>query len=180
MLIFMISWYNKSMRKAKIEDISRISELIDDGSKSLKEDGVDQWQRGVPNRDDVLNDIKLEEGYVFEEEGEVLAYAFLKTGVEESYFPEEDKFLYKGDYITIHRFCVDGKKRNRKIASRFFAEIVEFAKKNEYKALRIDTHRENFRMRSFIEKNKFREAAIVFIDDNNIFKERIAFELLLW
>lgn len=166
------------MRRAENKDLEKIVKIIEDARASLKADGVDQWQRGVPNKKMVEGDIENKDGYVFEEDGEILAYAFLKREEEKDYLIAENKFFYK-NYFTVHRFCVDGKRRNKKIATRFFDEIIKWAKDKEFEAIRIDTHLENKKMRGFIEKMGFREVAIVYVDDNGISRERIAYELKL-
>lgn len=164
------------MRIAQYKDIDNIMKIIDDAKKSLRKDKVDQWQNGVPNIENIKNDIDLKKGYLYYNKEDILAYAFLKDDIEESYLPQEDKFKYK-NYLTIHRFCVNGNYRNQNIATNFFKEIYEFAKKKGFDSIRIDTHRDNTKMRGFIRKNKFIKVAIVYVDDNGVKKERIAYEL---
>jgi GNAT superfamily N-acetyltransferase len=168
----------KNMRLAENKDLEKILKIIKDASASLKADGVDQWQRGSPSKSMVENDIKNKKGYVFEEDSKLLAYAFLKTAYEEDYRMAEEKFIYK-NALTIHRFCVDGDHRNENVATRFIEEIKSRALENSFSSLRIDTHHDNKKMRGLIRKMKFREVAIVFVDDNGILKERIAYELKL-
>ena len=37
------------MRKANFKDLEKVSEILEQAKKSLKNDGVDQWQNGTPN-----------------------------------------------------------------------------------------------------------------------------------
>lgn len=166
------------MRKAQYKDIDNIMKIINDAKKSLRKDKVDQWQKGVPNIENIKNDIDNQKGYVYYNKDNILAYAFLKDGIEESYEVQEDKFKYK-NYLTIHRFCVDGNYRRENIATKFFGEIYEYARKRGFDSIRIDTHRDNFKMRGFIRKNKFSKVATVYVDYNGVKKERIAYELYI-
>lgn len=156
----------------------KIEEILKGAKDSLEKDGVDQWQRGYPNLDQVREDLERGEGFVFEEEGEVLAYAFLKAEREETYLPIEDSF--KGQRpLTIHRFCVSQSKRKGGVGTRFFKEIMAYGRENSFDSLLIDTHRDNFRMRGLIGKFDFTYKCLIYVDDAGIQKERLCFERLL-
>lgn len=88
--------------------------------------------------------------------------------------------LVKGNNAyTIHTFCVADEAKGKGVASKFFDEIITFAKENGKDSLRIDTHEDNFKMRGLIEKMGFQFLGQIYIKDNGQTKPRLAYELLL-
>ena len=43
------------LRQTKLEDISRVMEIINQAKCYFKENGIDQWQDGYPNEETVWN-----------------------------------------------------------------------------------------------------------------------------
>lgn len=168
------------MRKAEEKDLKKIMEVIEDGKISLREDGIDQWQNGLPKIDDIRENVESGQGYVYLIEDEVVAFAFIKEAYEKDYEPIEKSFTKHEDFFTIHRLSIDRNFKNRGIAKSFFAEIIDFAKVRGLSSVRIDTHRDNFKVKSLIGKFGFVEIGPCFVDDGKGRSERIAYELVLW
>lgn len=166
------------MRKARVEDIKKINNIVEDAKISLKNDGVDQWQNSSPDMFLLRRQISKDRAYVLEDK-EILAYAYLSEEYEPSYGPV--KSIMRGrNYYTIHTFCLGKDVRGKGIASKFFNQIIALSKKENKDSLYIDTHRDNFRMRGLIEKMGFSYLGIIYINDNGLVKERLAYELMLW
>ena len=62
------------MRIAKIKDLDEIMLIINDGKTSLRKDGIDQWQNGLPDRKGILENILTGESFVYEENGEIKGF----------------------------------------------------------------------------------------------------------
>lgn len=166
------------MRRAEIKDINKIEYIIENAKKALKEDGVDQWQIGSMNRDFLCNQISKGKSYVYEDKGDLMAYAYLSDDKEAAYEDLEDNF--KGEnYITIHTFAVDVESREKGLGSRFMMEILKYGVNQNLDSLRIDTHQDNFRMRSLLNKFGFKKIGKISIDEEGKKKLRIAYELIL-
>lgn len=165
------------MRKAKYEDMKDIKNIIDDAILLLKEEGIDQWQNGTPNLFLLGRQISKDMAYVYGND-KALAYAYLSADFEPTY--GSVRHLMKGeDYYTIHTFCVARDYLGQGLATKFFEEIIDFAKKNNKDSIRIDTHKDNIKMRGIIEKMGFGYKGIIYINDNGPTKERLAYELIL-
>lgn len=166
------------MRRAENKDINKIEYIIESAKKALKEDGVDQWQIGSMDRNFLENQINKGKSYVYEDRGEVIAYAYLSDDKEAAYEDLEDSF--KGEnYITIHTFAVDMESREKGLGSRFMMEILKYGVNQNLDSLRIDTHQDNFRMRSLLNKFDFKKIGNILIDEEGRKKLRIAYELIL-
>ena len=166
-------------RKASKNDIYDIEKLIEFSRTSLKNDGVDQWQKTNPNLDLINRQIDEDCAYVLDLDGRAFAYAYLSKNEEPTYKVWEDKF--EGDkYFVIHTLMVDGGGVVKKAGSKFMEAIIDFSKKNQKDSLRIDTHKDNFRMRGLLKKYNFKEIGIIQIDEDGLPKDRICYELILW
>lgn len=165
-------------RKASLEDIESIGHLIEMARKSLRDDGIDQWQKTNPNKEIIKKQIEKDDAYVFDKEGKVLAYAYVFDGVDPCYNIHEGKF--KSDsYLVIHTLMVDNRGVVPKLGTKFMEALVDFTEKSGKEAIRIDTHQDNFRMRGLLDKFSFEEIGIVQIDEDGIPKDRICYEKVL-
>lgn len=166
------------MRKAEIKDLKKIVNIIENAKKSLKDEGIDQWQIGSMNEDFLKGQIATGKSFVYEDQGVVCAYSFLSDDNEEAYKPWEDDFEGRKP-LTIHTFAVGMDMIKRGIATKFFIDIIIYAEKNSFDALRIDTHEDNFKMRGLINKLGFRKIGQIFIDEEGTKKPRICYERIL-
>lgn len=166
------------MRKAQIFDLKTIEKIITSAKYSLREDGVDQWQIDSMNEKFLENQIREGKSYVYEQDGQILAYAYLSDIKEEAYLPFENDFVGENP-ITVHTFAVDKSMRKRGISIKFFIDIVKHAEKNGFDSLRIDTHKDNLKMRGLINKLGFEKIGEIFIDEEGVKKPRICYESLL-
>lgn len=167
------------MRKAEEKDLKKIMEIIEDGKISLREDGIDQWQKGEPSIVDIRKDLERDEAYVYTLNGEIVAYAFLKEEYEEDYRPIEENFLIHDEFLTVHRLSVSRSMKRKGIAGKFVDDIIDFSKKKGLKAIRVDTHENNFKIKKFVQKLGFSQRGICFVDDGDRRSKRIAYELVL-
>ena len=166
------------MRKARKNDLEKILIIIEGAKKSLKKDGVDQWQIEPMGYDFLSEQIDKDKSFVYEKDGEVLAYCFLSNDKEKSYDPIDDKFSGK-NYITIHTFAVKSDKKCKNIGTNFLKDIKSYAKSMGLDSIRIDTHEDNKKMLGLIKKFSFKKRGQIFIDEAGAKKPRIAYELIL-
>ena len=172
--------YNNCMRIAEIKDLDEIMIIINDGKKALKKDGVDQWQNGLPDREGILENILTGESFVYEGNGEILSFAYLKKDYEEDYREIEVDFKNHGPYLTIHRLSVRESAKKKGVAKKFFDEIIRYGKKLKMESIRIDTHPDNFKMQNLIRKFSFKKVGICTVDDKIRRSKRYVYELVLW
>jgi hypothetical protein len=166
------------LKKANSTEIEEIMSVIKDGKEFLKQQGINQWQHGLPGCSDVENDIKQETSYVYELDGKIVATAMLNT-----YDADYEKYLTIwtkcNNYLVIHRLAVKKEYRSQGIGHKFMNDIILFAKENSVEYIRIDTHKDNVIMRKYLSKNNFKELDEIKLSIKNSLddKERIAYEL---
>ena len=162
-------------RKASMLDTAAVVKIYDGARKIMKESGIPQWQEGVPGRESFISDVQEGAAYVIEDEGKVIAtvqiierepyYDIIKNGA----WNEENA-------LVAHRVAVSNECRKKGVGSMLITEAERIAREKGKKALRLDTHEMNFRMRGMLEKNGFKAVGTVYMPDGS---PRIAYEKLI-
>ena len=157
-----------TIRKATIEDISRILELRDYARGIMRKDGnYGQWPEGYPTEETFLQDIQSGHSFVIAQSGEIIAtFAFI-PGPDPTY-----SIIYNGEwldeqpYYVVHRIASTPESRGVMDALLQFC----FSRCNN---LRIDTHRDNHIMRHILQKHGFAYCGIIHIATGD---ERLAYQ----
>ena len=138
-----------TFRKADESDRESILEIYIEGSNALKEDGVDQWQdEYVPSFKDIDEHLGIDL-YVLEYHKRVVSTACLVEGIDEDYENIDGKWNTSIPYISIHKVATSNKYKKQSFAKKMMSYIENFAKRKRMD-LRIDTHKDNKKMRNFI------------------------------
>lgn len=142
------------IRLATINDLETLCCYARIVARDMHAHGIDQWSDTYPNYEAFLKDVKANALFVFEWEGNVVGSISL--------LPENDPFYHllkwdKPTSLVIHRLLVHPAFRRQKIGYHLFQFAIEKAKKDGYEALKVDTHPDNYRMRSLILKMGFIE-----------------------
>ncbi len=160
-------------RKATTEDIDTIERMIKAASGRLGAAGIDQWQRGYPNRTSIENDVEAGVGMVLALGNEILAYgAVIFTG-ELAYDDLTDgQWLTNGEYAVVHRLCVSEIFVGMGFAKQFMSAAEAMAAER-VKSFRIDTHPDNKIMQNLVERMGFTYCGDVVIESRRLAYEKI-------
>lgn len=138
-----------TFRMANESDRESILEIYLEGAESLKNDGVDQWQgQYVPSFKDIDEHLGIDL-YVLEYHKRVVSTACLVEGIDEDYENIDGKWNTSIPYISIHKVATSNKYKKQSFAKKMMSYIENFAKRKRMD-LRIDTHKDNKKMRNFI------------------------------
>ncbi len=155
------------IRPATIQDLPAILEIFDAARAFMRQNGnFVQWMGNYPDENDVVNDIKLGEEYVIQDDGVVCAVFTMMSRPEPTYKVIEGEWLQDGPYGTIHRVASSGK------CSGCVQAAIEYALQF-HSVLRCDTHQVNLPMRNALTKAGFVHCGTVFMLDGT---PRMAFE----
>ena len=153
------------IRLAKKEDLNKILEIYKIAREFMKNtDNPNQWGDNYPSQQIILEDILLNQLYVFVEENEILGAFVYFNGIEPTYNKIDGAWKDDSPYGVIHRVANSGKIKG------MVQKIVEFSNNNH---LRIDTHKDNLVMQHVLEKNGFYPCGIIYLSNGS---ERIAYE----
>ena len=164
-------------RKASAEDEDALMAIIDEAKAYFHRQGIDQWQKGYPNRETLRADRQSGAGWVLVRDGIPVAYSAVIFGVEPTYrVLENGAWLREGPYVVVHRTCVREDRKGQGLAGRLLGKVADMAWANGVRDLRIDTHMDNRSMRHMLEKNGFSARGIIHLADGD---PRVAYEKAL-
>ncbi|MBR4854850.1 MAG: GNAT family N-acetyltransferase [Alistipes sp.] len=160
-------------RKATTEDIDTIERMIKAASGRLGAAGIDQWQRGYPNRTSIEKDVEAGVGMVLALGNEILAYgAVIFTGELAYDDLTGGKWLTNGEYAVVHRLCVSEIFVGMGFAKQFMSAAEAMAAER-VKSFRIDTHPDNKIMQNLVERMGFTYCGDVVIESRRLAYEKI-------
>lgn len=164
-------------QRAKLEHLGQIMEIIGEAQAFFRQNGIDQWQDGYPNREVIVGDIAAGNSYVVLQAGEVAATAALVFGGDPNYAEiYEGRWLSSLDYGALHRIAVRSKYKGQGVAALIIEEMVTLCLERGVGSMRGDTHRDNLPMQRMLQKNGFTPCGVIFLADGS---PRVAFERIL-
>lgn len=141
------------------EDITQVMTIINQAIQYFKENNINQWQDGYPNKDTILQDIKNNEAYVLEENGNIVATCMITINGEPTYNQIDGAWLSDTDYICVHRIALNNKYKGQGVASIVLENAIKLYP--NYHDIRLDTHHDNLSMQRFLTKNGFAYCGII-------------------
>ena len=169
-----------TIKKAGIDELPIIMDIIEAAREHLKAAGSPQWQDGYgPDEESMEQAIHQQICWVGLLDGHTVAVACLVSGEDPVYTAIQEGSWLTTDsdqYVSIHRFAVSSDFAGQGIATRFLEALKVEALKVGYRDLRIDTYPKNYGMIRVIEKNGFQYRGKVYFPIPN--GERVAFQLI--
>lgn len=161
-------------QKAAPQDVAEIFRMVVQAQRWFAENGVDQWQNGYPNEENIKGDIADGNGVVLREQGHVVCYASLGFLPEPSYAEIDGAWRCEGSsYAVLHRVVTEREHKGKGLAGELFARCEAAARLFGMQSLRTDTHRDNLPMQRALEKFGFLPCGTVRLADGS---PRLAFE----
>lgn len=167
------------LRLTNSQDVPAIMSIIKNAQNYLKKLGIDQWQDGYPNEEQILLDIRNEDSYVISNnKSEIMGTVVFTTSPESTYDSIEGAWKTKPDskYGVIHRLAVSDEYRGLGIAKFVFDRCEDELVKMNILSMRIDTHRDNKGMQKLITSLGYKYCGVIILNSG---AERLAFEKVL-
>lgn len=154
--------------------------IVKDAQEYLRSQGLDQWQNGYPNVEQIELDIAENESYVvYTNEGEIVGTTVLCTRGEKTYDVIEDgQWLTPEDsvYGVIHRLAVKKESRGSGVAKFIFKTCEEMLVNDGIRSMRIDTHEGNKGMQKLISDMGYQYCGVIYLESGD---KRLAYEKVL-
>ena len=159
------------LTKATYSDLAEIDDIAYRTISHMIKLKIPQWDFSYPRRKDFEQDILNDSLYIYKELGKIIGFGVIIKENEDAY-KTIDGWL-KQNSLVIHRVMINPDYQKKGIAQMIIDKAVEIGINNGYESIKIDTNLDNYKMRSFLKKNKFIE--IGFLEVIN----RIAYEKIL-
>lgn len=163
------------LRLAGPEEVPRAIEIIDMAKEHLKQQGIDQWQNGYPDRDCIREDAAKERGYFLVDGEEILGYLCVDYGGEPAYDDMNGEWQTDGRYVVVHRMAFTEGARGRGMSGTAFRLVEEMSREKGVNAFRVDTDADNKKMQHILKKNGFEYRGTICFDNS----EKIAFDKII-
>lgn len=162
------------IRKAKENDLPAIMEIIHQAQRTMKQDGFQQWTKGYPGEEILSKDIEKQSCYLLTDQEEIVAVGTLYMENDPNYrIIEEGNWKTEEPYGTVHRLAVAEGRRQQGLAGILYDHLEKICREKGMRGMRVDTHRDNKKMQSWIRKQGFRPCGVIHVEDGT---KRDAFE----
>ena len=158
------------IRMAKIDELNTLDSIACKVINDMINCGIPQWNFDYPRKEHYLSDITENCLYVCGED-QVLGAICLKPQDDPPY-NELDNWTHK-ESLVVHRVIVDPDSSRSGVAYEMFQFAETVAKDLGFKSIKVDTHKENYKMNGFLKKLGYIEKGYLTSID------RIAFEKII-
>lgn len=159
------------IRKATMNDLDIIDEVAVLTINDMMKSKIPQWTLTYPRKDHFKKDIEADSLFLFEDKNQVMGAICIKKENDPPY--QELTNWLETDSMVIHRLIVHPMYRNKKVAQSFFNFAYELTIKENCKSIKIDTHKENYKMKNFLKKNNFIEIGFLTSINRLAFEKRV-------
>ena len=151
---------NMNIRLANYDDLDEIRNIFLVAKGKMVSDGnLEQWKDIDYPFCYTKEDIDKGQCYVIENDNKELVATFVYIiGEDPTYSYIEGKWLNNNKYGTIHRIASNNKEKH------IFKTVLDYVLSSGIN-IRIDTHKDNKRMKHLIEKNGFTYCGIIYVRD---------------
>ena len=160
---------NMTIRLATLDDLDNIKNcFITAKSKMVSDGNTEQWKDIDYPFCYTKEDIEKRQCYVvINDNNELVATFVFIIGDDPTYSYIEGKWLSNNKYGTIHRIASNNKEKH------IFRTVLDYVLTYDVD-IRIDTHKDNKRMKHLIESNDFTYCGIIYVRDGT---PRLAYQL---
>jgi len=143
-----------TLRIANLKDVKNVSDIYDKCMVHLNEQGIFQWTVNYPNFEIITTDIKKGFLYLMEKENKIIGAINISEEQEDEYAKIDWEFN-TGNILVIHRLAVDPTHQGNGYARKLMDFAENYAKKNDYSSIRLDTYSQNERVIRFYKKRNY-------------------------
>ncbi|PNQ74868.1 GNAT family N-acetyltransferase [Hanstruepera neustonica] len=154
------------IRKATEKDIDRILTVTRACAQHMIGQGILQWNDSYPNKSAFLIDIQRGELYALEKNNNIVGCITISTLMDSEYVPI--KWLTENKHnLYIHRLAIIPEFQGQGFAQRLMDFAEDFAIKNNYTSIRLDTFSQNKRNQKFYELRGYKKLGSVYFPNQS-------------
>lgn len=149
------------IRKATETDIEPLLRITNACAKAMIANKIYQWNAHYPNKTAFKNDIERNALYVLEINKKSVGCIVISTLMDAEYIPI--KWLTPNrNNIYIHRLAVCPKHQGKGYAQQLMDFAEQYALKNNYNSIRLDTFSQNKRNQKFYELRGYKKLGDIY------------------
>ena len=156
------------IRIATLKDIDKLLEITKACGIHMISKNIYQWNEFYPNKNAFLKDVERHELYVLELNNELIGCVCVSTFMDEEYeticWLSETK-----NNIYIHRLAIHPNHQSKGYAQKLMSFAEDFAKKNHFISVRLDTFSKNKRNVQFYEHRGYKRLGNIYFPKQSKF-----------
>lgn len=145
------------IKKATNSQLDEILNLTKACAKHMISNGIYQWNEHYPSRSAFEEDLKRDELYVYSQSDAIAGAIVISDLKDEIYEPVAWLTPEDASCIYIHRLAVHPDFQGQGIAQQMMHYAEEFARKNGFVSIRLDTFSQNSRNNQFYQKRGYQK-----------------------
>lgn len=163
-----------------LEELDEAFEIILDAKELLSKLSL-QWQQGYPYLETIKKDIENKELYGCYKDDYLIGIIALVKGFNPDYKTIEGRWELEtgNDDMTIHRIAVRKEYHNQHIGDLMMNFAKTYAKENNIKSIKADTHTTNKAMQKLCLNAGMSYRGIIYLVRDEIDNSRLAYEIVL-
>jgi ribosomal protein S18 acetylase RimI-like enzyme len=142
------------IRHAKISEIPDILDITGRCAALMIQNDIYQWNNEYPSQGAFEIDIERNELFLLEQYAKVMGTVVISTLMDDEYAPVE-WLTPSSNNIYVHRLAVDPEFQGKGFAQKLMDFAENFARKNAYISIRLDTFSQNKRNQKFYEERGY-------------------------
>lgn len=146
-----------------ISEIDEIIALTKSCGKHMRENGIDQWDENYPDRQSIENDLHTKTLFVWKEAKKILGIIVLNENQDEEYQQINWSTSETNRNLVVHRLAVLPSHQGRGLARKLMDFAENFAKEQNYDAIRLDTFSQNPRNQKFYSNRGYTNLGPVYL-----------------
>ena len=156
------------IKKASKQDLDQLLTVVKSCGKNLIDQGIFQWNEEYPKREDLLEDIELQELWKLEDKNSIIGLIVLTENEDDEY--QDVKWLTKNHKnLYIHRLAVHPNFQGKGYAQKLMDFAEKYAMENGYKSIRLDTFSQNKRNQNFYEQRNYVKLESIYFPKQSAF-----------
>lgn len=156
------------IRKGTLADINPIITLCRACAQKMKDAGIFQWNEHYPNSASFIKDVERGELYVLELRDQLIGTIVISIFMDNEYSPVEWLTEHENN-IYIHRLAIDPNHQGQGFAQQLMDFAENYARKNNYCSLRLDTFSQNKRNQKFYEQRGYQKLGSIYFPKQSAF-----------
>lgn len=140
--------------KASTSDLEQMHALTKSCAKHMISNGIFQWNEKYPSKEVLQKDIELQQIWKLEE-NETIVGIIVLTEIEDKEYLNAKWLTKNFNNIYIHRLAVLPTCQGKGYAQKLMNFAENYASKNKYSSIRLDTFSQNKRNQLFYEKRNY-------------------------
>ena len=149
------------IRKAKLSEIHEIIIITQACASKMMSEGIYQWNEHYPNKEAFFKDVERGELFVLLFENVIIGCVAITSEKDVEYdaieWLTEDGFNY-----YIHRLAIHPDFQKKGYAQKLMNFAEDYAKKNNFTSIRLDTFSQNHRNQKFYEARGYTRLGDIF------------------